>query len=698
MADSKGDLRLIRNIGLVAHIDAGKTTTTERLLYYTGRIHRMGEVDEGSATMDWMDQERERGITITAAATTCYWRDHRINLIDTPGHVDFTIEVERALKVLDGVIIIFCAVNGVESQSEAVWRQADRYQVPRIVFINKMDRVGADFYRVLNQLRERFSLIPVPVQMPLGAEEGFRGVIDLVEEAVFVWPDEAPDASYQRIPIPSEFELEARYRREELVELLCDHNEELLGEYLHGRRIPPGLIKQTLRAGTIEGKFCPVLCGAALRNRGVQCLLDAIVDYLPSPLDLKPVRGLNPLTNQGEVRTADPEGPFSALVFKIAYDPHLGSLSYIRVYSGRVAQRATLMVVPTMEEVRASRLFLMHANRRSPVPSLSAGEIGVIPGLRNLKTGYTLVDPSHPIAFEPLEPPTPMVFTAIEPRSPQDEEQLSHALRWLEIEDPTFQATPDPESGQIVISGMGELHLEVLVERLRREHGLDCRVGQPQVSYRESIRGVAEATGRFIRQTGGRGHYGVVRLRLEPGDKGVSISNRLPEGAIPGEFLPAVEAGIREACEAGCLAGYPIINLKATIVDGAYHEVDSSDLAFRLASIEAFREAFRHAQPVLFEPIMEVEIITPEEFLGDLLSDFTSRRGRVTRVEMMKANRSIFGLVPLATTFGYATTLRSLSQGKATYSMQFSHYAPVDEAEQARILGLRGPIQPPRLR
>jgi len=679
-------MKNIRNIGLAAHIDAGKTTTTERILYYTGRIHRMGEVDEGSATMDWMDQEKERGITITSATTTCYWKNHRINIIDTPGHVDFTIEVERALKVLDGVIVIFCGVGGVEPQSENIWHQADRYRIPRIGFINKLDRLGADFNRVIKQMEEKLTLVPIPIQLPLGIEENFKGVIDIIEEKGYIWKEESLGAEYEVIDIPQEFEKEVRRYRERMIERLCDYDEGLLDKYLKG--INPSIeeIKRVLRRATIEVKIVPVLCGAALKNKGIQKLLDGVVDFLPSPIDLPPIKGTNPLTGKSEERRPEPDGPLSALIFKILNDPHMGLLSYIRVYSGELKVRSNVLVVPTMEKVRITKLLLMHANRKKPVNTLSAGEIGVAVGLKGVKTGYTLASEDYPIAFEPMEFPEPVVFIAVEPRTKVDEEKLSHSLKTLSIEDPTFKVKQDPETLQTIISGMGELHLEVLIERLKREYGLSCRVSKPQVSYRETITEDAIAEGRFFKMISGRNHFGVVSLEVKPRERGVKVLNRVGKEKIPPQFIPAIEEGIRESCSSGILAGYPITNILVKIVDGCYSETESSEFAFRMAALSSFREAFLKAKPTLLEPIMSIEIVTPEEYLGGVIGDLTIRRGKIERVENVKGSRIIFANVPLSKTFGYATALRSLTQGRAYYSMQFSHYQPLPQEELESIL------------
>ncbi len=682
------DLEKIRNIGIAAHIDAGKTTTTERILYYTGKIHRMGEVDEGSATMDWMVQEKERGITITDAATTCIWQDYHINIIDTPGHVDFTMEVERALKVLDGAIVVFCGVGGVEPQTETVWHQADRYHIPRIAFINKLDRVGADFNRVVKMMKERFSLLPVPIQLPIGEEENFQGAIDLVENQGIIWADETLGAEYQIVEVPKTLREKAKKARERMIEHLCDFDEVLLDKYMHNAPIEVADIKRALRKGTLAVKICPILSGSALKNKGVQKLLDAVIDYLPSPLDVLPAAGTNPDTGEAETRPADPKAPFSALAFKIATDPHTGFMSYLRVYSGQIERNSQVVILPIHNQVRISRLFIMHSNRKTEVKTLSAGEIGAAIGLHKVKTGYTICDPKHLISFEPMQFPEPVVSIAIEPKSKVDEEHLTEALAALSVEDPTFQVKTDPDTAQTIISGMGELHLDILIDRLKREQGLSCHVGKPQVSYRETITETATATGRFIRQTGGRGHYGIVTLKMEPHKDGIKIISKIKEGVIPKEFIPAIETGIEDSCNAGVLAGYPITNILVKITDGAFHEVDSDEWAFKMAASLAFREAFARAKPTLLEPMMSLEIVTPETYMGEVIADLVKRRGNILNVDMVKINRIIFGEVPLATTFGYATSLRSLTQGRATHSMQFSRYAPIPEEEKAKILTL----------
>jgi len=682
------DLRLIRNIGIAAHIDAGKTTTTERILYYTGKIHRMGEIDEGTTHMDWMIQERERGITITAAATSVSWLNHRINIIDTPGHVDFTIEVERSLKVLDGAIIVLCGVGGVEPQTETVWRQADRYRVPRIAFINKLDRLGADFYRVLKMMAEKFEQIPVPVQLPIGIEDQFSGVIDIINREACIWRSDDLGASYETLPVPPERQQEVEDYRHRLLDILTTYDENLLAKYLSGEDLTPADIKSAIRKGTLELKIVPVFCGAAFRNKGIQKLLDGIVDYLPSPLDIPPAKGINPKTNREETRPSDPQAPFSALIFKLTFDPQRGMLSYIRVYSGKVASGDVVMVIPEMKRSRILRLAVMHANRIEEVSSLAAGEIGAVIGLKESKTGQTLADLSHPIAFEPIKPPEPVVFLAIEPKTKADEDRLHAALTTMSLEDPTFKVRNDEETGQLILSGMGELHLEILLDRLNRDYRVEVHSGKPQVSYRETITTTATYESRFIRQTGGRGHFAVVKLTLEPSKEGNWIVNEIREGTIPKNFIPAIEQAIEESFESGVLAGYPIINTRVKIIDGAYHEVDSTDIDFKLAAAQAFREAFMLAEPTFLEPIMELEVVTPEQYLGNVLADINARGGKILHLEPVKGHQIITAEVPLARTFGYATTLRSLTQGRATHSIQFKRFSPVDEETRIKLYPL----------
>jgi elongation factor G len=678
-------LAKIRNIGIAAHIDAGKTTTTERILYYTGRIHRIGEVDEGSTQMDWMQQERERGITITAAATTCFWRNHRINIIDTPGHVDFTMEVERSLKVLDGAVVIFCGVGGVEPQSETVWHQADRYHVPRIAFVNKLDRTGADFYRVIKMMQEKFSLIPVPIQLPIGTEDEFKGVVDLIEEKALVWKEDTLGAEYVTFDIPDNQKKQAKQYRENMLDTLGHYDEKLLEKYYHGEQITSQDIISAIRKATLCLQIVPVLCGSSFKNKGVQKVLDAIVDFLPSPAEVPPIKGTNPKTNQTETRSTDSKSPFSALIFKIANDPHQGFLSYVRVYSGKIEKGSTVLVVPTMEKVRVMKLLIMHANQKEEVEKLSAGEIGVMVGVKNVKTGYTLCNQLHPIAFEPMQFPDPVVFMSVEPKTKADETRLTSALNALQVEDPTFKVRTNQETGEMIISGMGELHLDIIVDRLKREYGVTANVGKPQVSYRETATAEATAEGRFIRQSGGRGQYGVVKLKLQPIPSGVYIVNNIKEGRIPKEFYPSIEQGIQESIDAGQLAGYPITNIQVEVIDGAFHEVDSSELSFRVAATIAFREAFLKSEPTFLEPIMDLEVVTPDAYVGNIIADLSARRGRVVNMETVKGHKIIHGFVPLVETFGYATTLRSLTQGRVSHSMQFAQYEKISDELKTKL-------------
>lgn len=674
----------------MAHIDAGKTTTTERILFYTGRVHRMGEVDDGAATMDWMVQEQERGITITAAATTCFWKDHRINIIDTPGHVDFTMEVERSLRVLDGAIAVLCAVGGVEPQTETVWRQADRYHVPRIVFVNKMDRVGADFNRAVSMIRERLGARGVPIQIPIGSEEGFKGVVDLIEQKAVLYLDDL-GIQQEVTDIPPEMQEEAMKRREELIEAIADTDDDIMAKYIEGEEITTTELKQALRRATLAVKMVPVLCGAAFRNKGVQLLLDAVVDYLPAPNDLPPVRGTNPRTGEEEERAADDSQPFSALAFKIATDPYVGKLTYFRVYSGVVRAGSYVYNATKGKKERLARILLMHANHREDVDVARAGDIVAAVGFREVTTGDTLSDEERPVILEAIEFPEPVISVAVEPKTKADEDKLAAALAKLAEEDPTFHVRQDPETGQTVISGMGELHLEIIIDRLVREFRVEANVGKPQVSYRETIRSTVESEGKFIRQTGGRGQYGHVKIILAPlpAGGGFEFEDRVTGGAIPKEFIPAVEAGAREAMESGVLAGYPLVDMKVTLFDGSYHEVDSSEMAFKIAASMAVKDGARRADPVLLEPLMRVEVVVPEEFTGDVIADISARRGRVQGMERRGPSQIIRAHVPLAEMFGYATDLRSLTQGRGTYIMHFMRYEEVP-AQIAEAVSARG--------
>ncbi|GBD15522.1 Elongation factor G [bacterium HR26] len=684
-------LQRTRNIGIIAHIDAGKTTTTERILFYTGRVHRPGEVHEGSATMDWMVQERERGITITAAATTCFWRDHRINIIDTPGHVDFTVEVERSLRVLDGGVVVFDGVHGVEPQSETVWRQADKYHVPRICFINKLDRVGANYERAIDMIRERLKARPAVIQWPIGLEADFRGIIDLIDFRARLYHDELGQ-HIEDAEIPEEYREVAETWRHALVEQIAESNEELMLKYLEGEELTPQELRTALRAATISGQLVPILCGSALKNKGIQLLLDAIVDYLPSPLDIPPVRGTNPVTGEEEIREADEEAPLAALAFKIQSDPHVGRLTYVRVYSGRLTSGTYVYNSTKNERERVSRLLRMHANHREEIEYVGAGDICAVIGLKKTFTGDTLSDPDRPILLEAIQFPEPVISVAVEPKTRADQDKLALALQRLAEEDPTFQVRIDPESGQTIVSGMGELHLEVIVDRMLREFRVGANIGRPQVAYKETITRPVRVEGRFVRQTGGRGQYGHVWLELEPLPRGGGFifEDRIVGGVVPKEFIPAVEAGIREAMETGGVAGYPVVDIKAVLVDGSYHEVDSSEMAFKIAASMALKEGVRRGQPVILEPIMRVEVVTPEEFTGDVIGDLNARRGRIEGMEIRAGSQVVRALVPLATMFGYATDLRSMTQGRATYTMEFDHYAPVPETLAAELAARSG--------
>lgn len=687
----KVPLEKVRNIGIIAHIDAGKTTTTERILYYTGRIHKIGEVHEGAAEMDWMEQEKERGITITSATTTCFWRDHRINIVDTPGHVDFTIEVERSLRVLDGAVTILCSVGGVQPQTETVWRQADKYRVPRIIFVNKMDRIGADFFKVVKDVEEKLGARPVPIQIPIGAEDEFKGVVDLISMKAIIWEDETLGAKYHYEEIPEDLKDLAEEWREKMLEALADVDEEIMMKYLEGEEITEEEIKKVLREGTIGLKFFPMLCGAAFKNKGVQPLLDAVVDYLPSPLDIPPVKGVNPKTGEEEERPASYDAPFSALAFKILTDPYVGQLTFIRVYSGLMESGSYVYNATRNKKERLARILRMHANKREEIPVLGAGDIAAAVGLRETFTGDTLCDPEHPILLEAMEFPEPVISIAVEPKTKADQEKLSIALQKLAKEDPSFRVSMDHETGQTIIAGMGELHLEIIIDRLKREFGVDVNVGKPQVAYRETIRKEVTSEGKFIKQTGGRGQYGHVWLKIEPLErgKGFEFYETIKGGVVPKEYIPAVEAGVKEAMETGVVAGYPMVDIKVTLFDGSYHEVDSSELAFKIAASIAFKEGAKKADPVLLEPIMEVEVTTPEEFMGDVIGDLNRRRGRVQGMEARGNAQVIRALVPLAEMFGYATDLRSMTQGRATYIMKFSHYEEVPPNVAEQIIGER---------
>ena len=680
------------NIGIIAHIDAGKTTVTERILFYTGRTYKVGEVDEGTAVMDWMQLERERGITITAASTTCHWREHRINIIDTPGHVDFTAEVERSLRVLDGGVVVLDAVAGVEAQSETVWRQADRYSVPRICFINKMDRVGADFHHTVSMIEERLRAKAIPIQLPWGKENQFRGVIDLIDNKAWLFSEDVTVAPTES-PIPKEDEEEAVKYRQALIEKLAENDDQLMLLYLEGGEVSSSQIKEAIRRLTVTNRIVPVLCGSALRNKGVQPLLDAIVDYLPSPLDIPPVHVIDLQTGEIDVREVSDDAPFSALAFKVVADPFMGRLVYFRVYSGKVKAGAQVLNSSKGHKERVGRLILMHANRREEIEEADTGSIAATIGLKNTFTGDTLCDPAKPVLLEAIRFPEPVLSMVIEPKSKADQDKLGDVLNKLSEEDPTFKVRSDKETGQTLISGMGELHLEVLVDRMLREFNVAVRVGKPQVAYKETITVPVECEGRFIRQFGGRGQYGHVWLKIEPGERGSGFRfvDQIRGGTIPKEYVPAVEAGVREALETGVVAGYPIVDIKVTLFDGSYHEVDSSELAFKMAGSIALKEGVSKAHPILLEPIMKLEVVMPAQFLGDVIGDLNSRRGHIEGIETHGETCIIHALVPLAETFGYATVLRSLSQGRATYSLEFHCYKelPTSLAGQleARVRG-----------
>jgi elongation factor G len=671
----------------MAHIDAGKTTTTERILFYTGVTHKLGEVDEGSATMDWMEQEKERGITITSAATTCFWKEHRINIIDTPGHVDFTIEVERSLRVLDGAIAIFCSVGGVEPQSETVWRQADKYQIPRIAFINKMDRTGADFHGCLQMMVDRLKTTPLPVQLPIGKEEDFQGVIDLITGKALLYDPRSLGARFDVLDIPGPYVQEAKNQREILIEKLAEHYEPLMHKYVEGQEISESELKQALRDVTLRLKGTPVLCGAAFRNKGIQPLLDAIIDYLPSPLDIPPVKGMG-LQGQELTFAANNGHPLSALAFKIMNDPYTGQLTFFRIYSGSLKSGETIFNVTKGKRERIGRLLKMHANKREEIQEVSAGDIFAAVGLKYTTTGDTICSQKQPIVLESMHFPEPVISIAIEPKTKGDLEKLGLSLQKLALEDPSFKVKTDEETGQTILSGMGELHLEIIVDRLLREFKVEANVGRPQVAYRETITKTIKSEGRFIRQSGGKGQYGHVWLTLEPQTpgKGFEFVNRIVGGTIPREYIPAVQKGLKEAMEQGILAGYPMVDIKVTLFDGSYHEVDSSEMAFKIAASIGFKEGARRANPILLEPMMAIEIITPDEFMGQVVSDLTARRGKTTKVEYRGGTNVIAGEVPLANMFGYATDLRSLTQGRATFTLQFSHYAPVPPSMSEEIL------------
>ena len=681
------DISRVRNIGIAAHIDAGKTTTSERILYYTGSNYKVGEVHEGTATMDWMEQERERGITITSAATTCAWKDHTINLIDTPGHVDFTVEVERSMRVLDGAVAVFCAVGGVEPQSETVWRQADKYHVPRIAFVNKMDRIGADFPSVVKAMHERLGANAIALQLPIGAEDDFAGVVDLIEQKALFFSGVLGQPPAEGV-IPPELAMEAKQGREAIVEALSDFSDDIMTLYLEGKTVSSELIRKTLREAVIGLKAVPVLCGSAFKNKCIEPLLDAVVEYLPSPIDLPAIKGVLP-SNPDEVveRHSRVDEPFTALAFKVAVDPFLGKLFFLRVYSGKLEKGNVLYNPTSGQRERIGRIMRMHSNKREDIDSMEAGMIVAVPSLKSTRTGDTLCDETNPIVLESLEFPEPVISLAVEPATQQDKVKLSKGLTALADEDPTFKVHTDEESGQTVISGMGELHLEIIVDRLKREFGVDVKVGNPQVAYREAIRKAARAEGKYIRQSGGRGQYGHVVFEIEPLEGGkFEFEDKIVGGVIPKEFIAAVEKGLEEAVQSGVLGGYPVIGVKVALVDGSYHEVDSSEMAFKIAASMGFKEAMKKADPVLMEPVMSVEVVTPEEYVGDVIGDLSSRRGRIDGMDVRANARIIRAFVPLVGMFGYATDLRSKTSGRANYSMQFDHYEQTPAEVSEKIL------------
>lgn len=678
-------LEKTRNIGIMAHIDAGKTTTTERILFYTGRVHKIGEVHDGAATMDWMVQEQERGITITSAATTCYWREHRINIIDTPGHVDFTVEVERSLRVLDGAVAVFCSVGGVEPQSETVWRQADKYGVPRLAYINKMDRVGADFFRGVDMIRERLGANPVPIQLPIGSEDNFRGIVDLVKMKAYYYIDDLGTRS-EETAIPEDLIEKTREYREKLLEAVADYDEELMDKYLEGEELSQEEIVNAIRKAALDVKITPVTCGSSFKNKGVQLLLDAVVDYLPAPTDIPSVKGFNPDTESEDERHAKDDEAFSALAFKIMSDPYVGKLAFFRVYSGVLKSGSYVYNSTKEKKERVGRLLQMHANHREEVPEVHAGDIAAAVGLRDTTTGDTLCEENHPIILESMQFPEPVIDVAIEPKTKADQEKMGTAMARLAEEDPTFRIYTNPETGQTIISGMGELHLEIIVDRLLREFKVDANVGRPQVAYKETITAKVKAEGKFVRQSGGRGQYGHCWIELEPLEpgSGYEFVNKIVGGAIPKEYINPIDNGIREAMENGTMAGYPMVDMRATLYDGSFHEVDSSEMAFKIAGSMAYKSAAEKAKPVLLEPIMKVEVTVPEEYMGEVIGDVNSRRGRIEGMEARSGVQLIRGFVPLSEMFGYATDLRSRTQGRGTYVMQFSHYeqTPKNIAEE----------------
>ncbi|MCA0269349.1 MAG: elongation factor G [Bacteroidetes bacterium] len=686
-------LERTRNIGISAHIDAGKTTTTERILFYTGRLHRIGEVHEGGATMDWMEQEKERGITITSAATTAFWNDHRINIIDTPGHVDFTVEVERSLRVLDGAIALFCSVGGVEPQSETVWRQMDKYHVPRIAFVNKMDRTGADFLAAVQMMKDRLKANAVPIHLPVGQGAMFKGIIDLVTNKAIIWDDATQGMTFEEIDIPHDLESEARHWRINLLEAISEFNDELLMKYLEGEEITEQEMKETIRKAVISMSITPVLCGSSFKNKGVQRLLDAVIDYLPAPTDLPPVTGVLPRTEIEEQRFPDPKAPFSGVAFKIMTDPYVGKLTFFRVYSGTLEKGSTILNATNERKERIGRLLFMHANSREDVESVKAGDIAAAVGLKDVKTGDTICDIDHPIVLEKMDFPDPVIRIAIEPKTKADLDKLGIGLGKLAEEDPTFKVQTDEETGQTIIAGMGELHLEILVDRLKREFKVEANVGKPQVAYREAIRDTVTHVYTHKKQTGGRGQFAEVHVEIGPNESGVGFEfeNGIVGGAIPREFIPSVQKGLESALSQGPLAGYPIEGIRARLYDGKYHNVDSDQLSFEIAGRMAFREGGRKARPIIMEPIMKVEVITPDEYMGDVIGDLNSRRGKIQSMGQRNDAQVISAQVPLSEMFGYSTDMRSITQGRAVYSMEFDHYAEVPKSVSEEIISAAGP-------
>jgi len=687
----KTPIQRVRNIGIAAHIDAGKTTTTERILFYTGISHKIGEVHDGAATMDWMEQEKERGITITSAATTCFWKDHQINIIDTPGHVDFTIEVERSMRVLDGAVAVFCAVGGVQPQSETVWRQANRYEVPRMVFVNKMDRVGANFYEVERQIKERLKANPVPIQLPIGAEDNFKGVVDLVEMKAYVWEDEAAMGSkYEVVDIPADLQEKAQEYREKLIESISETDDELMEKYLGGEELTTEEIKKGIKTGCLSLSLVPMTCGTAFKNKGVQPLLDAVVEYLPAPTEVAHINGEYEDGTKTEVKSTD-DGPFAALAFKIMTDPFVGQLTFIRVYRGVLESGSYVYNTTKGKKERVGRLLKMHSNKREEIKELYAGEIGAVVGLKDTLTGDTLADEKDKVILERMDFPDPVISVAVEPKTKADQEKMGIALQKLAQEDPSFRVQTDEESGQTIISGMGELHLEILVDRMLREFKVDAEVGQPQVAYRETIKAPVDQEYKYAKQSGGRGQYGHVFLKLEPMEQGSGYEfvNAIKGGVVPREYIPAVDKGVQEAMQGGVLAGYPVEDVKVTLYDGSYHDVDSSEMAFKLAASMCFKEGARKANPIILEPIMKVEVEVPEEFMGDVIGDLNRRRGQINAMDERGGNKIVDAFVPLSEMFGYSTDLRSSTQGRATYSMEFDHYEEVPKNVAEEIIKKR---------